>query len=347
MNWRTIRLVVGLAVILLALSAVLALSSKDDVKSFPTIEGRTPSGLLAFAENLRQDGYQVVMDRSTRPKLQKGDVPVVIDLTDDPAIKKVLGVDPETNTSEWQDKGSLVKFKEAITDYVAKGETGLVLNISTEFQDATTAATVTKVQMEGSAKTLDVTDSHPTEGTFHETGKNSSFTLWSKLPTDTQKKEKEVGPGAVELSTLKAGRFVTVTDAIGFTNRFITQDDNAAYALAVIRSTIDHGHRLVFLENSFGNTKDRGLLDSAGEWAVTAMQQFVLLVLVIVFTVAVRFGSPRTPRIEEKGVRSMVDAMGANLGRLRHPSFALTLFLDDVYERVRLALRAPVGTKRN
>lgn len=311
------------AVALLALSASFTYVARDDVDAFPTIDGHTPSGFLAFAELARAEGYEVVLDRSTHPKLSPTDVPLVVELvaTSDFAIG---GTDDEDGKA----------FAKILNEHVNGGGTVLWVTMAKGFQDASAATSTVEAKQAKSGQPFKVLQSKEVTGKFFPVKQRAP--LWLD----------QAGTPLASLWGVDKGTVVKVEDGLAFTNRYITESDDAAFAVGVLRAAVPKGHRIVAVESAFGNSHDKNLVEWAGRWAMVARDQFFFLVLVVALTLAARFGTPATERIKELGARSMVDAMGANLGRLSNPSYAMHLLLADVYERVRVALRAPVGTPR-
>jgi len=68
-------LALALVGILVVAVGLVALGSRES-HAFPSAESYLPSGASAFAELLRESGYQVVIDHNASPKIQKGDLVV-------------------------------------------------------------------------------------------------------------------------------------------------------------------------------------------------------------------------------------------------------------------------------
>lgn len=332
-----VRSLVGVAVVaigLLAVSASFTFATRDDVDAFPSIEGRTPSGYLGLAEVLRANGYRVEMDRSTKPQFRADDVPLVVELTE-PGEKGSLFYTGD----RWDKDGTQKSVHDAVMKHLEAGGAMVHIDLKKDFQDASSEATTASVTNTLTGNTMQITESKLEPGTFFEYNKKVTPLLTTG--------DRLNNVAYLGLRTEKKGTVYFVENGLPFTNRFITQQENAKVALAVFRSAVPKTKRIVAVEAAFGNVHDKNLAEWAGRWAQVARDQFFFLVAVVAATLAMRFGTPVSERIKELGVRSMVDAMGANLSRLRRPSYSLHILLADVYERTRVALRAPVGTSRS
>jgi hypothetical protein len=336
MNWRTAGWAAAVAVFLLTLSALLTFAAKDDLDAFPTLDGRTPSGLLGFAEAVRAEGYRFEMDRSTHPKLGPDDIPMVIELTKPKPKKDELFAD---RADRWKTDDDPKSLRKSVIDFVKGGGTLLYVQMKQSYQDASSSHQPTEFVNVAGGKAAKVSTSTVDAGTFLEGDKKAS-PIWQAKDRQSQAEP------LLTVRSLGKGTVFTVADGLPLTNRFIGEADNAEVGLAMVRAAVPKGKRIVALEAAFGNVHDKGLFEWAGRWAEVARDQFFLVVVVVCLTLAIRFGTPVTERVAELGTRSMVDAMAANLARLKQPTFALNILLADVYDRVRIALRAPVGTTR-
>ncbi|MBX3112912.1 MAG: hypothetical protein KF857_13010 [Fimbriimonadaceae bacterium] len=293
---------------LMGLSFVLLVFAKEEPRTSPTIESTYPSGLAAFAELLRRDGYQVVLDKRPRPRFTAGDLVVSVDM---PTAEDIFGQGTHDDMT-----------KQAIDTYLGEGGAELVLGLSNEFDSASRQMTLVELA--------------PLAGMAPK-----------KL---TYEKSALYGPtyrSAFADAHWKFPRQITVPEAIGATNRFIGQGQNAEVMLGYVHMLAEPGSRVVFPEALIGNAQDQGPLDTLGSWAVAGRTQAYILLTVVVLTLAVRFGSPSQNIVRQRSARDMLDAVAELLRRSGKTQFALEVALEDAYERFRLGVGAPHGTTRD
>lgn len=314
MKLRTLGVLVGALIVLMVGAAAMLVVGDDTGQAFPSANSYNPSGLKGFAELLQQDGYQVAVDTDVRPRLKPGDL----------VIAPRIASDYENFNDAMQGE-DVPQIDKSLDEFADKGGTVLQLGFGQDFAAATKSAenytvTLGKKDYEVTSLEDDPGAVSPPEGTFDDD--NPDLGAWKK----------------------GNGKFVGVLIGLVATNRFLDRADNAAYLLDLVHSFAKPGSRIVFAEASFGNRTQRGLLEDIGPWMQSAFWQVVIVVGVAVFAAGRRFGLPVADRYYERGTKELVAAMGGALRRSRKHDQALMIMLDDAYERIRNAVRAPMGT---
>lgn len=303
---------------LLGLSFVLLVFAKDEKRTNPTIESTNPSGLAAFAELLRRDGYIVKLDKKPRPQLESGDLVIAVDM---PVLHSFKEIEPKE-----------AKTQDSIDKFVGEGGAKVVFHLPSDF-----AETSKNVSLRRHSPLRGTPQKELTIGTYvddymsQETARPAPY---------------EVSPDAAATATWAGSRSIDVHDAMGVTNRYISKGDNAEVMLQYVHMLAPPGSRVVFPEALINNVQADGPLDKLGGWAVAGRTQLYILALVILTSLAVRFGSPTREGAKQRSARDMVDAVAELLRRGNKTQFALEAALNDTYERFRLGVSAPVGTSR-
>ena len=321
---------------LLVLATGLLLVGRSDQTANPSISNYGPSGLAAWAELLRRDGYRVRIEADPTPRFKRGDVVFAADLRW-PAEEFNMGVvvqDPAAVTAK------------LVQEYVQQSGLAIITTIPHDFETATRAVSKpTELIRASSDETSQVNfqavgtpdgprfDWIPADATLV----GRSYQTWL-MPDVEQPYDSVVKVGG--------GKCLLIYDGMAMTNRFLDANDNADVLLNLIRSQVPKGSTIVFVEAFIGNIHDEGFIESLGPWAVAARTQALLLALVIIVTLGARFGSPQSDRIKARGSRELVDAVSDVFRRSRKDGFALELLYDDAMERIRIAMKRPIGTKR-
>lgn len=304
--------------LLLAASA-LFLFARSAARSFPSIESTLPSGAAVFAELLRREGFEVVLDTDDDPDLPK----------DALVIAYFVPVGFFGGSNEYETK--------ALAEWVEGGGVLLGLTLSADFDDASRAAQAREAS-NGAHATLalrqritvsQTAGSSPT-GSFPTAGDEA---LAIRVLSDDSP--------LVVAGDRDKGVIVEVGDALGSTNRFIDKEQNAAFYLDLVRA-VAPGKKVVFVEALFGNTRNVGLLARLGSWASAAWWQFLLFAIVVTYTLGKRFGLPERDRRTQRGARELVDAFADTMNRGRQRQLALSLIAADVELRLRRLLALDV-----
>jgi len=317
---------------LLVLATALLLVGRSDPTANPSVTNYGPSGLAAWAELLRRDGYQVRIERDPTPAFEQDDVLIAVAVTGRGFDVLSGPVTPRTQATT-----------QAITQHLEEGGVGLFTIVPYNFEEATKIAeNPTELTRKGK----------PTKRVSTSAGTNALEVPFSWMPTDlvtagaTYSTWTSTAGDYDHIIPTGKGRTLYFDDGMAITNRFLDQFDNAEVSLDLFRSVAPPGSKVVFVEAYFGNVQDEGWIDSLGPWASAARTQALILAGVIILTLGVRFGSPLYERQKTRGTRELVDAVADVFRRSNKQGFALELLYDDAMERIRVAMKRPVGTKR-
>lgn len=298
---------------LLALGWLALALGRAEGAAMPSADSRAPSGLAAFAELLRREGYRVRIDRLAKPKLAPDEV----------AICALVEDAPSGGAAE---------------DHIAQGGRVLLLPFTPQFDEASRSAAGTaawKNDAEDELRTS-VMGSH-LDLAHNEVGlpQADAWAVWWNDEED-----------AAVLYRYGNGVAAELADGIVATNRFLDQRDNAALLLNVFRWLAPPGSRVVFVEASIGLGRDPGLLAVIGPWAQALGWQAVVLFLVVVWTLGQRFGLPEAARTRQRGARELVDAIGQIYARSRATGLALEAAAANADARLRRHLKLPRDATR-
>lgn len=317
------RLAVALALIL-AIATGLILLGQREVGSNPSATNTKESGMAAVVELLRRSGYKVKLDRSIRPRLREGTVPVM--------VKSVY----------WnQESAEQQELEENYLEFIKKGGRGIRVWINDTLTDQDFAALKTETftsRMTG-AKYQILAEPAPGPGMWEQT-----------LP------HFKARPGELPLITGKSTDFafarpyykgIALWIRQGHTgsNRMLAQHDHAAAWLESITRFVDKDQTLVILEAGTGNAEAPNHLRQIGAWADVARWQLFALIGLVLFTWSRRFGVPDREGLQARGAREVLDALSLVLMRAGRRDQALSMILNAGYDRIRAALRAPLTVK--
>lgn len=319
---------------LLALSGTLLYLGQREGIPQPSADSYNPSGSRALAELLRQSGYSVKVERSSKPVLQKSDL----------AIAFKVGMDEFTPQGASARQESPLRGR--LREHLEGGGRVLLLHLPPRFDVASQYAFRNQHQVfrytnESDAMDFSVSASEP----------------FSENPAYDPLVEDEPGLGIafddantefVRLSNYQEGTICSVYDAIGLTNRFLDRADNAAFSLWLFRMLNPEKGRIVILEAMHSAPVDPGLLSMLGPWAVGGWWQTVLLFLVVVYTLGRRFGLPEQDHVDQRGGRELVDAYADVMVRAKMSRVALKKVVQshDRDVRKRFGIAADLPPKR-
>lgn len=300
---------------LLVAASVLFLFARDDTTSLPAAESTLPSGTAAFAELLRRDGFQVEIEPYKRPQLPKDALVIAFHVEVPDFFRAMSEEGPAPDPAVV-----------ALEDWVEAGGTLIGIEVPRDFTKATKGARAMKVVRDLQDETNPVVVTNgPTPPPSFPIEATEPMAVWSE----------RIQGEIASVGDLGKGMLVTVNDGLGVTNRFIDKESNAQFYLDLVRTYAPASKRVVFAEGLLPSQRERGLLQDIGPYASAAWWQFVLLSVVVVFTLGKRFGLPEIERKKERGVRELVDAVASTMERGRQFPLALDLIARDVDLRVR------------
>jgi hypothetical protein len=322
----------GITVAVWVLLGILAISAgslslaTNESSSFPSAGSYSPSGTRAFADLLRAQGYSVAVTTSTKPHLTKNDVVVAFkvgDNDDDPIVKKAF---------------------ETITAHEADGGSAAIFDLKKDFNASSTSAYNSQIDIGGPI------NPKPAKISYDVTVDGRTYMDWSVRAADSiTLAEFTAGDNPVAVLYKEDGKGPRMEMSSGLiaTNRFIDKNDNAVEAVRLIRAVAPPKSNIVFMESSFGNGSEPGILDTIGGWAVAAWWQILLLFVVIVVTLGVPFGYAEEIRVAQRGARELIDAVAQTYRRSRMTHLALKSMYDDADRTIRRKLKLPVDAPRS
>jgi len=306
---------------LLVLSGgLLYLGQREGVPQ-PSADSYNPSGSRALAELLRQSGFRVRVERSSKPTFEKSDLAVAFKIGADEYLPAGVSGSQET------------PLRGRIRSHLEAGGRVLILHLPYRFDTASKHAFENQHQV----------FLHSNESEAQDFVVSAGESLTESIAYDPLV-EDEPGLGIAfdeaslefaRLSSYQEGTVGSVYDATGFTNRFLDREDNAAFALWIVSMLNPGKDRVVILEAMHSAPIDPGLLSMLGPWAVGGWWQCVLLFLVIAYSLGRRFGLPEVDRREQRGGRELVDAYADVLGRARMARIALKKIVQSYDREIR------------
>ncbi|HVT14487.1 MAG TPA: DUF4350 domain-containing protein [Fimbriimonadaceae bacterium] len=303
----------------LAVAAFMITLSRTAGRADPKIDSYRPSGLAAFADLLRANGYEVTSTTSAFPRLGKNDIAVAC-----LAEGQARGDDLEINDDT---PGALGRLSQFIQD----GGKAVLLPIDVNFDDMSSRVEIRK----GISEFL----SPPISVAIH----TSETDLHTSLPSDLVSVgivHDQYNPQAdiASLTRYTDGTVLSFSDGYMATNRFIDRVQNADVLIGSLSTIAPKGSRLVFVESTFDNERP-GLLEILGPGAIGAWYQSLFLFVVIVFTLGKRFGLPEEVRPAQTGQRELVNAVADTYRRARSTRAACRATYDRADAEVRKSLK--------
>lgn len=335
---------------LLIFTAALLFSARVEERIFPSVTNVQPSGYAAFAELLKRDGYDVVLDRSVSPTLEQGDVVVSTKFgdyfnDDDPAAFDPFGDEfsgfdefDEFDFEEYDPWDNLLPHEEALVEHLEAG--GTVINVFSRMNFA---------QAESYAQaSATVTSSSDPDRTLKITVPDG-LSAFPALPYDQAIYVGWYIDGAmfVTYTSVEEGLLVSIGDGLGLSNRYLDKEQNAEFYLNLFREVAPEGSRIVILEAGIGNAVTPSVTNALGSWAVAARWQMLLLFVVLVFTLAKRFGLPEVDKRGQRGSRELFDAIADVFRRSGNTGLALDNLLIEVDDRIKSVIHASSTLNRS
>ncbi len=326
--------------IAIALTGVLLISvgmialGTHETESFPSAHSYLPSGTAALEELFRKSGYQVVVDNTAAPVLNKGDLAIAFYPMADPSVPTPTG-SGDTSADPLQ------PTRDDLTKFVQEGGSLLSLPVNQNFAGDSKAFLDKAVTVHSaSGKQAKVNwDTTPVNVTFIPDS-DQHFPLWAADPTARNATD------FVSLHRVGKGSDAVLANGIIASNRFLDKNENALVLMETARVLAKPGARVVFVEAAFGNVEDPSLTELIGPWAKAAWLQLVFLGIVAIYTLGKPFGLPDPERREQKGSRELLDAMADTLRRGRMTRLALRSVYEDTNRLLRKWFRTPRNTDR-
>ncbi|MCW5935880.1 MAG: hypothetical protein KIT11_01050 [Fimbriimonadaceae bacterium] len=307
---------------LLAASYFVLSVARQERRTNPSATNSGPSGLAGLAELLRQQGYDVVIDRRERPRLRPQDVAIAVTIP-----QKLLGIFDQ-EPIPFQEP----PFNKNLHAFLSEGGSVIHLVLPGDFADASTKARTVEAALlnDPEPRALSTVE---VEGTSSlEVGESEPYVLWTA--------GEPLASGYLE----GTGVAIQVENGIAATNRFLGREDNAEYIADLVSRVGRPGGRVVFTEASFGNIDREGFLGALGSWAVAAQWQLILLLGVVVFSLGARFGRPDPETTHQRGSRDMIDAVSETMRLSKKQDLAVRVLGQNTLDEARKLLGVPPGT---
>jgi hypothetical protein len=313
----------------LTVAAVLITVGKRENLADPRIDSYRPSGLSAFADLLRTNGYSVSANASPVPDLQTGDVAVVC-------------IDEDHHESFDQDSSAVYK---KLDSFASKGGRIILLPFNPSFAENSVGLSKRTLVSGVSNETrtietrTDVSGDAAWSGLQRESSPPSAA-LWSTQGTE--------GETFATLMKHDKGTMLTVADGYIATNRFIDHEQNADVLMYLIATLAPTGGHIVFAEAVYTDTEP-GLIELLGPGAAGIWYQSLFLFVVVVFTLGKRFGLPEEVRAIQTGQRELIDAVADTYRRARSTKVACRATYDrsdaEVRKAIKLSSEAPTSER--
>lgn len=306
---------------LLGLAMLLLSVGKSDDQAKPAADSYEPSGLRAFAELIKRQGYEPIVDRSSHPAIRPGDVVITFRA---PEALTVGDQEPESDPE--------AKVYSRVRDSVKRGATLIETSLPKDFNSASKSlvgAKPTVVKSVATGEQLNV---------IGFTGDSRAVVEGTTLWRTTTGQQDPV----VTVSSIESGKIVELSNGIALTNRFIDKADNARLAMSAIQLVSKNGGRVIFAEAAWSGAVDKGFFAAMGNWALMGYYQALLILLLVLAIAGKRFGFPDETRVKSSGARSLTDAVSFVMRRGKHAKLALQAAEERLNRDVRLALRLPV-----
>ena len=266
------RWIAATLIALLALSYALIVFGAPGTELRPAPDDRGFGGLSLLAKALRDAGYRVVVDPSSKPRLLKDDVAVA-------PVRKTQGQKLETPS--------------VVLSHAKSGGRAFVIAVPETLQPVEQTVQVT--DSSGARAKVDWTSS---DDLPEPSSQIASAAIWSgeeSLPAT--------------LSQVGDGRIVRIEEGALATNRFLGRADNARIVLSSLGKVARKGDRLVFLAMGYGEAEDLGPIEAVGPWAVAVLWQTLGVLALYGVARGTRFGLP-TPEVRRRrGARELLDAL--------------------------------------
>jgi hypothetical protein len=287
---------------LLGISAGLLSLGQSDDRSSPSANSFGPSGVSALAKLLEENGYSVRVSTEGEYRPAPDETAILLPLKGS-----------QSSTQK--------RFLKDFPDLLAKGGRAIVLPIPVDFLAASRRllkASPQTVSVRGGGKFLLFAD-----------GQGPAFSNLSGGPEDNDSsliRDEDVSIGlwdANDVSFLKAaqigqGKLLQVGSGTFATNRFIDKEDDAEACLNLVSLLTPPKGKVIFVEAAFGNVTHPSLAELIGPWAAAGWQQFLFLLVVVIFTHGIRFGIPDESRPIQSGTRELLDAITDTYHRGKH-----------------------------
>ncbi|MBS1705953.1 MAG: hypothetical protein JST40_08770 [Armatimonadetes bacterium] len=342
------RIVWGLLAAIV-MSAVFVYFSKEESELLPSATNNLPSGTMAFAELLRESGYEVSIIDSHSQKVG----------TDALAIVFVpMSSSTPFGPSTVENQPAMDSVDRMLKTRADSGGNVLLLGFPVEFDEESKASSApillksNSIEPDNNLSLLGPTSGFPTLlreissedelDEFVEEETNQGYLLWVPVL------DNQFYDWRITSEPYKKSSVFRFSGGALFSNRFIDQADNGRLARTLVQQAAMGRKKVLFVETGLGNASGASLWQTLGPYASAAYLQFLLLLGVVLWTSSRRFGPPVEETITIRGSRELVDGFGDLLARGKHTGMALQLLYENLDLRVRRAINLPAtGEERD
>lgn len=319
----------------LLITIALIFSAREERRGFPSVTNVRASGYAAFAELLKRDGYQISLDRTLNPQFGRSDLVVSSAFTNDLWQQ---AEDPFDEGGAAPERPQELPYQVALDRHAKNGGTVVEIYNSVGFDASSSQVSTFRTVQSSFDLKRKYELSLPYGNAYAQpiAATPGSYPAWFAGDSAYVAYKKEGD-----------GLRVYVADGLPVTNRYLDQDQNAAFFLDLVRSLAPHGSRIVFIEDGIGNAEEPTVARALGPWAVVARSQVILLFLVLIYSFGRRFGQPETERRKVRASRELFDAVSDVFRRTNNTGLALDNLLIECDQRMRRILRVPSKTTRH
>lgn len=337
---------------LLLIGSVAFELDKPTDREKPLATSFDPSGAAAFAELLRQDGYNVRISGAIPQHVPAEVLPVafvergklayptnkVESAITPPPPRARSSKSPSSDDDEPLDTELAPDVVRSIVSHLKQGGNALILGYESELSLRTDKPAALSV-------------SDPSGRAYHVV-----------LPAGVNIYSEELAEADASLPAwlcdsqafgklvqVQAGRAVLVGEGEVAMNAFIDQGDNSKLLLDQVHLIAPKGTAVVLIDGAVGASAS-GLIDVLGPWAHGIELQVIFLCIVIVYSLGKRFGLADETRPMQRSSRDLLDGIADTYGRGRASKAGLQAVLNDADRAVRRHLKLPADApvrKRN
>lgn len=281
--------------------------------NWPSANSVEPSGTKLFADILRQQGIPVEVSHALDRQPKSNELVIRW-------AERVFDAEDSVYSPDDQDRRAFSGRPRTIT-----------FSLESNFDQASAGAAPQKV------KPNPALTAQPKNFTITRTQQESGSVGWpfdagsSSFPVYVGSEEKpNVDPNLPFVTFVQGERenALFVSEALFVSNRWIGKEQNAEFAVQLIRMALPSGGTVVFDEASFGNGRIGSLFDQLGPWMRAFSWQFWFLFAIVCWSLGIVFGRPQGFRHAQRGSRDMIEAFAFMTRRAKAKPEAYRRALD-------------------
>ena len=328
----------------LVMAAILFALAAPSKAIAPLSGSFEPGGGAAFAELLRQSGYDVSVARTVPFGANQNKTVVAfldesLKLNPTGAIQQRLDYDPEVSSPvapalTFLRRHLLAGGRSVILTYFDR-DSSLEGNPNSGTGPAT----------HGTGNEVTVKDAAGRSYNLVTSGASGSLEPLAKFDgTYTPWKADEGLFGNLE--SFGPGVAAVIPHADLGINLNVDRGDNARFLLDVLSVVNPSKQPIILLDPAVTGGGAPGVLDVLGSWSKGVLMQAYVFAIVVIFTLGKRFGLAETFRMRQGGTRDLVDGIADVYYRSKAGKAALIQITDAEDRRVRRFLKLPADASR-